>query len=269
MTDPSPRPAPRRVSLADYPLEPETIPPAPIEAGRYRVRFARTPRDLDRVLTLRYRIFNLELGEGLDQSHLTGRDEDDLDARFHHLLIETRDGEVVGTYRMQTSAMAMRFGGWYSEQEFTVAALPDEVRTDAVEIGRACVAREHRNGRVIHLLWRGLAQYLVWTRKHWLFGCCSLTSQDPALGRSVHRHLAAIGAIHPSLRVAPAAGLECRGGSAVDPPPHVPALFQSYLSLGARVLGPPAIDRLFKTIDRLVILDTRTIDPAAFRAFFR
>jgi putative hemolysin len=50
---------------------------------------------------------------------------------------------------------------------------------------------------------------------------------------------------------------------------HIPALFQSYLTLGARICGPPAIDRLFKTIDFLVLLDTRELDPAAFRTFFR
>ena len=270
MIDPIDSPFPRRrLGLADYPVESEAIPPATIEAGSYVVRFARTADDLDRVLALRYRIFNLELGEGLDGSHVTGRDEDDLDARFHHLMIETRHGDVVGTYRTQTSAMAARLGGWYSEAEFTVDSLPAEVRAEAVEIGRACVARDHRNGRVLHLLWRGLAEYLTWNRRHWLFGCCSLTSQDEALGRSVHRHLEATGAVHPDLRVDPAPGYECRDGDGPLPPPHVPALFQTYLHLGAKVLGPPAIDRLFKTIDWLVILDTRAIDPAVSRAFFR
>ncbi len=270
MTDPIASPRSRRlVALADYPAAPEAIPTAAIQAGSYVVRFARTPEDLDRVLALRYQIFNLELGEGLDGSHVTGRDEDELDARFHHLMIETRQGEVVGTYRMQTSSMAARLGGWYSEAEFTVASLPVDVRDEAVEIGRACVAREHRNGRVLHLLWRGLAEYLTWNRRHWLFGCCSLTTQDQALGRSVHRHLEATGAVHPYLRVDPVPGSECREGDDPPPPPHVPALFQTYLHLGAKVLGPPAIDRLFKTIDWLVILDTRAIDPAVSRAFFR
>lgn len=52
-------------------------------------------------------------------------------------------------------------------------------------------------------------------------------------------------------------------------PAHIPALFQSYLNLGAKVLGPPAIDRQFKTIDWLVMLDVREIDPMTYRHFFR
>jgi putative hemolysin len=131
------------------------------------------------------------------------------------------------------------------------------------------VAREHRNGRVLHLLWRGLAAYLTWNRKSVLFGCCSLTSQDPALGVSVHRHLEDTGAVHSTLAVRPVPGLECAGAPIPLPPPHVPALFRSYLHLGAKVLGPPAIDRQFKTIDWLVILDVRRFEPATFRAFFR
>lgn len=259
------------VGAPTYPAEPGSIPATKIEAGSYLVRFARTPEDLDRVLALRYRIFNLELGEGLDESHHSGRDEDELDARMHHLMIVTRQaGEVVGTYRMQTAEMADRRGGFYAAQEFDLGTLPASVIDASVEIGRACVAQEHRNGRVLGLLWRGLAEYLVWNRKHFLFGCCSLTSQDEALGVATHEHLTRIGAVHPTLRVEPLPAVRCEALlPATDDPAHVPALFQSYLALGAKVIGPPAIDRLFKTIDWLVALDVRDIDPTSYRHFFR
>ncbi len=254
-----------------YPIAPESIPDRAVEAGSYTVRFARSAEDLDRVLQLRYRIFNLELGEGLDESHQTGRDDDGLDARFHHLMILHRATDtVVGTYRLQTAAMAHRYGGFYSGQEFDLSTIPAEVADQSVEIGRACVAREYRNGRVLQLLWRGLAEYLAWNGKHVLFGCCSLTSQDPALGQSVHRHLETTGSVHPSIRVLPqpACRLDPPAGAPL-PEPSVPALFRTYLQFGARVLGPPAIDRLFKTIDWLVLLDTREIDSATYRFFFR
>jgi putative hemolysin len=247
------------------------VPDLLLEARAYRIRYARTPEDLDAVLRLRYEIFNLELGEGLDESHQTGRDEDGLDGRLHHLMIEDRTGLVVGTYRMQTAEMADRHGGFYSAEEFELESLPREVLDGAVEIGRACVAKDHRNGRVLHLLWRGLAAYLTWNRKHYLFGCCSLTSQDPALGLSVHRHLEAAGAVHPRLCLDPRPEYRCTPVDPTSPvpPPHVPALFQSYLALGAMVCGPPALDRRFKTIDWLVLLDTATIDPAVYQSFFR
>jgi putative hemolysin len=146
------------VGAPTYPAEPGSIPDTKIEAGSYLVRFARTPEDLDQVLALRYRIFNLELGEGLDESHHTGRDEDELDARMHHLMIVTRQAaEVVGTYRMQTAEMADRRGGFYSAQEFDLGTLPANLINASVEIGRACVAQEHRNGGAWPSTWSGIA----------------------------------------------------------------------------------------------------------------
>ncbi|MGE0554204.1 MAG: GNAT family N-acetyltransferase [Gemmatimonadales bacterium] len=260
-------------STAAYPIAQASLPGDEVEAGSYLVRFARESSDLDALLRLRYQVFNLELGEGLDSSHLSGRDEDELDARFHHLLIVSRKtDEVVGTYRMQTGEMARSGAGFYSDQEFDLSLLPDAVVADAVEIGRACVAREHRNGRVLHLLWRGLALYLTWNRKRYLFGCCSVNSQDPEVGLAVHAHLETIDAVHRDVRVMPRPGYECRrvGPPTASPPAsHVPALFQTYLALGAKACGPPAIDRDFKTIDWLVMLDVGRIDPATHRAFFR
>jgi putative hemolysin len=266
-----PRGVRRSAALPDYPSAGGSIPRREIGGGSYTVRYATTPADLDLVLRLRYEVFNLELGEGLDDSPHTGKDEDELDARFHHLMIAAASGEVVGTYRMQTAEMAAASGGFYSEQEFDLSEFPTEVVAQAVEIGRACVARGHRNGRVLQLLWRGLAAYLSWNRKHYLFGCCSLTTQDPAVGIAAHRRLNRIGAVHPTLRAHPRPECRCHP---LDPSrdqvaPAIPALFQTYLSLGAKVCGPPAIDRRFKTIDWLVILNTEAIDPATRKTYFR
>ena len=258
------------VSRAEYPCARESLPPDAGGNGRYTVRFARTARELDAILALRFAVFNLELNEGLVESYVTGRDEDELDHRFHHLMICERDaGEVVGTYRMQTPEMAARFGGYYTASEFDMSAVPADLMARSVEIGRACVSRGHRNGRVLHALWRGLAGYLAWNRKSALFGCCSLTSQDPALGLATLDHLTAQGCMEPRFTVPPLAELACvvEPGPRL-PPPHVPALFQSYLTLGARVCGPPAIDRRFGTIDFLVLLDVLDLHPRVYRSFF-
>ena len=258
-------------AASGYPVWPDGLPDEVLSAGSYEVRFARTPRELDEVLRLRYEIFNRELGEGLVQSHLTGRDEDELDWRFHHLVIcDKRTSAVVGTYRMQTVEMAEALGGFYTAGEFDLSSLPATVVRTAVEVGRACVAREHRNGRVLHLLWRGLAAYLAWNRKRHLFGCCSLTSQDPALGLATLAHLEANRHLHAEIVVHPFPEAACQVSPRSPlPPAHIPALFQSYLNLGAKVCGPPAIDRLFQTIDFFVLLDVDGLTPRVFRTFFR
>lgn len=258
--------------LQQGPKQERCVAEAPTESlvqGRYLVRWARSERDLDDALRLRFRVFNEELGEGLESSRTSGRDADRFDAVCHHLLVEDRvAGSVVGTYRMQTEQMARAGRGFYSDGEFHLEDLPDGVRAAAVEVGRACIAREHRSRAVLFLLWRGLAGYLVATGSRYFFGCCSLTGTDPALGRRAAIELERAGLVHPSLIVRVREGLEC---AAVDPAPgpfELPALFRTYLRYGSLVVSPPAIDREFGTVDFLVFFDVLALDPRSRRMFF-
>ena len=239
--------------------------------GRYELRLARTASELDAAFALRFAVFNLELGEGLKHAVLTGRDEDEYDAHCRHLIVTDRgDGTVVGTYRLQTAEDAARGNGFYTASEFDLSALPRVVLDGGLELGRACIAREHRNTRVLFLLWRGIAEVARRTGKRWLFGCCSLTSQDPRQGRALLDVLAARGARHPRYDVRPRPGHRCWPAlSPCDAAPEVevPRLFDMYLSLGARVCGDPAIDRAFGTIDYLVLFDLDDLDPKSRARF--
>ncbi|TFG51287.1 MAG: hypothetical protein E4H38_01900 [Gemmatimonadales bacterium] len=125
---------------------------------------------------------------------------------------------------------------------------------------------------MLNLLWRGLATYMQRNRKRYLFGCCSLTSQDQALGVATSRLLERDGCNHPAVWARPLPGFACDGGSggaARGSTPRIPPLFRSYLALGARVISDPAIDREFGTIDFLVSLDVEELDPHQYRFFFR
>ena len=257
---------------AGYPVCPELLPDFGAEAGRYVVRFARTTAELDAVLRLRFEVFNLELNEGLDSSFLTRRDEDEFDATSHHLLVSERArGRAVGTYRLRTSEADVESRGFYSAGEFNLACLPPQVAGESVEIGRACVAREHRNTHVLFLLWRGLAAYLRHNRKRYFFGCCSLAGTDAREGLRVLDYLERAGHLHPTFYVPPRAGFECDGdsvGARGQEEPPIPKLFRSYLRFGARVCGPPALDRAFKTTDFFVIFDAEEMDAKTRRLFF-
>ncbi|HXG65760.1 MAG TPA: GNAT family N-acyltransferase [Blastocatellia bacterium] len=257
--------------MPDYPAYRAGIPQVEITEGRYRARFARTREELDEVLRLRFAVFNVELREGLDASWQTGRDRDEFDSTCHHLIVlDALENKIIGTYRVQTAEMAAATG-FYSAGEFDLSTAPAEVLTSAVELGRACIAREHRNTQVLFLLWKGLAAYLVHSLKQYLFGCCSLTSQDPHEGRRVMELLEAGGHLHSAIRVLPQKGCECYADDFIaEPRPQakIPQLFRVYLRYGAKVCGPPAIDRLFKTIDYLVLFNVAEMDSQARRAFF-
>src|ERR1044072_679507 len=90
-----------------FPVFEPSIPQEKIREGRYLLYFAQTPKELDAALKLRFEVFNLELGEGLESSFQTGRDRDEFDQSCHHLIVlDQQNNEVVGTYRMQTGEMA-------------------------------------------------------------------------------------------------------------------------------------------------------------------
>ncbi len=213
---------------------------------------------------MRFEVFNLELGEGLAESYALGRDEDVYDHTCHHLMV-LHHGRVVGTYRLQTRELADAGRGFYSDTEFDLARLDRSVLPAGVLVGRGCVARDHRSGPVLSMLWQGLARYLAFNGKRYLFGCCSITTTDRWVGRVLHERLAGEGVLDPEHRVTPLPELECLSDVTQGEPPPLPPLFEGYLKLGARVCGPPAIDRCFGTVDFFVLLDLEQLTPRAKR----
>jgi putative hemolysin len=279
MTLPQPTPLPRledeRPELASaYPPARESIPVGEIVSGDYSLRYARSVEELDTLLRLRFEVFNLELHEGLEESYATGRDLDEFDPQCHHLVVVHRpSGRIIGTYRIQTTAMAEAANGFYTATEFDLSRLPREILDSAVEVGRACIAREHRLKPVLFLLWKGLAVYMEHNRKRWLFGPCSLTSQDPWDGARTLAHLERKGLVRHDVEIGVVPGFECEW-SGDDPEPRkaerieLPPLFDIYLRYAGRVCGRPVIDRRFKTIDFFVLFDVEALSFRARRLFF-
>ncbi len=277
MTLPAEHPLPELMEshpeLAGYPPAVEALPVSELVEGNYAVRYARGAAELDELARLRFRVFNLELNEGLDESYLTGRDLDEYDAQCHHLIVLHRpSGAIIGTYRIQTTAMAEARRGFYTASEFDLSRLPRTLLDQAVEVGRACIAREHRLKPVLFLLWKGLAVYMEHNRKRWLFGPCSLTSQDPWDGKRALDELARRDRLDREHRVTARPGFECVW-QGEDPEPdreplELPPLFEIYLRYAGRVCGPPVIDRRFKTIDFFVLFDVEALSARARRLFF-
>jgi putative hemolysin len=231
--------------------------------GHYTIRLARDSAELRRAQVLRFQVFNLELNEGLPECAATGYDADIFDEVCDHLIVEhLPTSEIVGTYRLQTGLTAATRRGYYSEQEFDF--LPYEpIRSELVELGRACVHRQHRNLVVLGLLWRGIAQYARDHGARYLCGCSSLTSQDPAAGATAFAELCRNHLIEPRWRTQPWPAFDCSLDHLCDEPPKIPKLLRAYLAFGAKICGPPALDRKFKTIDFLTFLDLESLPAIA------
>jgi putative hemolysin len=238
-----------------------------IETGKYQIRVAQSLAEREAACRLRFKVFNIELGEGLASSYSTGLDQDQFDLFCDHLIVEDRSrNEIVGTYRMQSGTMAKRNIGYYSAQEFDFTPY-ESVRREVLELGRASIDREHRSSEVLNLLWRGIAQYSKFYGLRYLIGCSSLNSQDPQAGWTMFRQLSAF-LVAPEFRTIPTKAYELPPASPMsEATEKVPKLLKTYIGVGARICGEPAWDREFKTIDFLTLLDLAQLTPAARNRF--
>jgi putative hemolysin len=232
------------------------------------VRMAQTLEDLIACQRLRYLVFNCELGEGLDSSASAGLDRDQFDFICDHLMVQgAATGNLIGTYRMQSGYRAKGNLGYYGEQLFDFAPF-ERLRGEVLELGRACVHEEYRNTAVLHMLWRGIAKYAVSCGARYLIGCSSLSSQDEDEGMALYGTLREKYLVAPALRTKPAPGHECRSKSSDTGPIRPPRLFRAYLDISAKLCGPPAIDRDFKTIDFLTLIDLQRLPDRVRTRFF-
>ena len=234
----------------------------------YRARFAENREDIQAALRLRYRVFCLELNEGPEAAFELGYETDEFDAICDHLLVEhVVTGEVVGTYRLQTGKIAGRNSGYYSEREFDFSVYRG-LRDRMLELGRACIHPDHRSFTVLSLLWGGIAAYARERNVRFLVGCSSLTSQSAVEGWQVYRQLQPYLA-ESLLRTCPLPSFRLPEVGERFPAASLrpPKLLRAYLSIGARICGKPAIDRDFKTIDFLTLLDLEDLSSVVKARF--
>jgi len=236
------------------------------------IRLATSRSERTEAQRLRFEVFNLELQLGLTSSLASGLGQDAHDGHCDHLLVVDTDRDcLVGTYRLLSFDRVPSFG-YYSESEFDLTNVKGS-GLRLLELGRSCVALEYRDGRVISLLFRGIAEYLRRTGADALMGCATLHGTDLPELAAVQKMLSERFLSEPGLRVTPRRGFD------IPPLPRsapldetsafrsLPPLFRGYLRLGAKVCGPPAYDRQFGTTDYFVLAKSRDIVGRYSRRF--
>lgn len=241
---------------------------------RYTLLLSTDPELIEAAQRLRHDVFTAEPGFELSAA-LDGRDADRFDEHCDHLIVrEDNSGELVGCYRMLPPPGAIAAGGLYTATEFDVQGL-DALRPSLVEMGRAVVRDDHRNGAVVLLMWAGILAYLDRCGYDYVTGCISVPVHSPegaAPGSQIRgvrdfvrrRHGAPSEyTVHPYRPVM----VDGRGLDDIDPPPRVsvPPLMRGYLRLGAQVCGEPAHDPDFGVGDFPALLDKRRADVRYLR----
>ncbi len=245
----------------------------PVFEGRdYECRVTRDRSDLRRVFQLRYEVFRREYAS---PASLFRIDIDQYDRFADHLVVfHKASGRPVGTYRLISEECPH---GYYSEREFELGpflSLPGR----KLELGRACVHPEHRNGAVLRMLWRGLIEFAHERQFDLFFGCSSVLWPGKKPGAAaLHAELVRRGAwapiegVRPTRRYAMPLGMREEWALAesgwIPPaqlrddavtPSLLPPLVASYLRSGARVLSAPAYDADFHCLDLLTAFSVRS-----------
>jgi len=254
--------------------------PVEILAGDIELRLAESDEEVKAAQALRYRIFYEEMSaEPTAEMSRLRRDFDSFDEYCDHLLVidRSRAGpqRVVGTYRLLRREMALRRGQFYSVDEYdirNILAFPGEI----LELGRSCIEAAYRQRSIMQLMWRGIADYVMYYDIGLMFGCASLAGIDPqehALSLSYlhHWHLApanlrprALPARYVSMNILPRERIDPRAALGGLPP-----LIKGYLRLGGFVGDGAVIDRQFHTIDVSVVVATDRVTGKYYRHYTR
>ncbi|BBY88123.1 ornithine-acyl[acyl carrier protein] N-acyltransferase [Mycolicibacterium tokaiense] len=250
-------------------LIPAERPLSSADTPRYTLLLSTDADLIDAAQRLRHDVFTSEPGFTL--AGADGRDADRFDQHCDHLLVrEDTTGELVGCYRMLPPPGAVAAGGLYTATEFDVTAL-DPLRPSLVEMGRAVVRSDHRNGAVVLLMWAGILAYLDRSGYDYVTGCISVPTHpedgDSVPGsqiRGVRDFVAKRHAAPAQYTVRPYRPVVLDGltlDDIVSPArPTVPPLMRGYLRLGAQVCGEPAHDPDFGVGDFPALLDKRNAD---------
>ncbi|MDR9418272.1 GNAT family N-acetyltransferase [Gracilimonas sp.] len=241
-----------------------------ISNHRYRVSIARTDKEIEQALKLRYEVFYKELEREFDSSKTI--DEDKYDAQCHHLIVkEIKKDRVIGTYRLQTYEQAVSGEGFYSDSLFNLQELPQEVLSKSFEVGRACIKEEHRSGRVLFLLWKGFAGYLKALDKRYLLGSLGIPASNDKDALAIYKELKDRGVIHSEYQVS---GKEPYKKNVDDYEIakkenfDAPGLLQNYLSVGCSLISKPAYHNELELLYVMIFMDTEKISDRTRKMFF-
>ena len=225
--------------------------PIQIENSRYLLKTVDQVSEFHEVLELRAKIFSEEYGVDLNSTSL---DIDLYDFQCDHLIIiDKLSNTIVGTYRLLCSRFTQKF---YSESEFEIHEFLEAPGTK-LELGRACISKNHRKGAVLSLLWRGIVRYAILSGSDYLFGCSSVKTESPSAALNIMQMLQEENALSAEWKVRPKNQYRIPNLFAFDPSQveiEIPSLFRSYLSAGAKVLGEPAHDPEFHCLDFFTVL---------------
>lgn len=242
----------------------------PMKSGNFILKLASTKEEMEQLFHLRYEELLLFYNKNnKNEDHLF---IDEYDHVCDHLICyDTVKKQVAGTYRLVLEEHIKEIGSFITESEYDITKLKSN---RLLELGRAVVKEEYRDGSVIRLLWRGLIKYALIKNVKYLFGTGSFHGQnlneyDHALSYIYYNHLSSeefrVKAQPDSRRDMNLVAKSDLDNDKIKE--QMPALIKGYIKVGATFGEDVYIDVLFNSIDVFVLVDIEKVNPNILKRF--
>ena len=245
-----------------------------IEVDKFVVKIADKKSELKKAQALRYSVFyNEKKAIPTISKKILRLDYDNVDKFADHLIVldNNRKGienKIVGTYRLIRGDIAVHFGGFYTSAEFDLSKILNSYNHNQIlELGRSCVHQDYRNGTVMNLLWKAIAEYIKLYDIKILLGCASFH------GTNVMKYTNELSYLRKNFSLPDKLSVKSLDTKIYPSYTEInsnindlrtfvklPPLIKGYLRIGGKVSYDCFVDYKFNTIDLCVIVNTRNID---------
>ena len=245
-----------------------------IEVDNFIIKIAEKKSELKKAQALRYSVFYKEKeAKPTISKKILKLDYDKVDKFADHIIVidKNRKGivnKIVGTYRLLRGDIVAHYGEFYTSSEFDLSKILNSYKNNQIlELGRSCVHQDYRNGTIMNLLWKAIAEYVKLYDIKILLGCASFHGTDVMKYTNELSYLRKNFSLPDELSVK---SLDIK-----KYPPYteinsnntnlrtfvkLPPLIKGYLRIGGKVSHDCFVDYKFNTIDLCVIVTTDNID---------
>lgn len=243
-----------------------------LESENYSIKLAETKSELKQAQALRYSVFYKEKkAKPTFTKKIIKLDYDKIDKYADHLIVldkKNKKNKIVGTYRLIRGDVAKLFGGYYSSSEFNLINITNNYKDKHIlELGRSCVHQDYRNGSIMNLLWKAIAEYVKLYDIKILLGCASFSGIEPTKYSDELSYLRQNFCLPEHLSVEsfdkniyPVYKLKENNSNQLRIFAKLPPLLKGYLRIGGKVSHNFYVDHNFNTIDLCVVVNTSDID---------
>lgn len=244
------------------------------ESADYVLKIVETEQEYSKAIDLRREVFYKEYGAN---EFFKSQYQDIWDTNADILIIQDKASQkIIGTYRILCSSKTESF---YTQSEFDISdflAAPGV----KIELSRACVHKDYRNGGTLNLLWKGIAEYAKRTGARYLFGCSSIWTTKIEEIITAHRYLVSKNYIGDEFAIAtnkkyavPNFENELKGRefqSELDSVfSIISPLLLTYIKANAKLYGHPAVDEDFNCTDFFTVLDMQNLSDRFKRKYLK